>query len=61
MGPHDMAKSIAAYASDHVMLDVMELGGVTQIPPQKLVVTHNDEIFSLQWMTFFWPIAQKER
>jgi mandelate racemase len=28
-GPHDMAKSIAANASDHVMLDVMKLGGVT--------------------------------
>jgi mandelate racemase len=28
-GPHDMAKSIAAGASDHVMLDVMKLGGVT--------------------------------
>jgi mandelate racemase len=28
-GPHDMAKSIAARASDHVMLDVMKLGGVT--------------------------------
>jgi mandelate racemase len=28
-GPHDMAKSIAALASDHAMLDVMKLGGVT--------------------------------
>jgi mandelate racemase len=28
-GPHDMARSIAAHASDHVMLDVMKLGGVT--------------------------------
>ena len=28
-GPHDMAKSIAACASDHAMLDVMKLGGVT--------------------------------
>lgn len=28
-GPHDMAKSLAALASDHVMLDVMKLGGVT--------------------------------
>jgi mandelate racemase len=28
-GPHDMAKSIAARASDHAMLDVMKLGGVT--------------------------------
>ncbi|GHO99991.1 mandelate racemase [Reticulibacter mediterranei] len=28
-GPHDMAKSIAAQASDYVMLDVMKLGGVT--------------------------------
>jgi mandelate racemase len=28
-GPHDMAKSLAAGASDHVMLDVMKLGGVT--------------------------------
>jgi mandelate racemase len=28
-GPHDMAKSIAAHASDHVMFDVMKLGGVT--------------------------------
>jgi mandelate racemase len=28
-GPHDMAKSIAARASDHVMLDVMKLGGIT--------------------------------
>ena len=28
-GPNDMAKSIAAHASDHVMLDVMKLGGVT--------------------------------
>ncbi|GAC1388771.1 MAG: enolase C-terminal domain-like protein [Vulcanimicrobiaceae bacterium] len=28
-GPHDMEKSIAAHASDHVMLDVMKLGGVT--------------------------------
>jgi mandelate racemase len=28
-GPHDMAKSIRAHASDHVMLDVMKLGGVT--------------------------------
>lgn len=28
-GPRDMAKSIAARASDHVMLDVMKLGGVT--------------------------------
>ncbi|MDE2571476.1 MAG: mandelate racemase, partial [bacterium] len=28
-GPHDMAKSIAAHASDHVMLDVMKLGGVS--------------------------------
>jgi len=27
-GPHDMQKSIAARASDHVMLDVMKLGGV---------------------------------
>jgi mandelate racemase len=28
-GPHDMAKSIAACASDYVMLDVMKVGGVT--------------------------------
>jgi mandelate racemase len=28
-GPHDMARSIAAHASDYVMLDVMKLGGVT--------------------------------
>jgi mandelate racemase len=28
-GPADMAKSIAARASDHVMLDVMKIGGVT--------------------------------
>jgi mandelate racemase len=28
-GPEDMAKSIAAGASDHAMLDVMKLGGVT--------------------------------
>jgi mandelate racemase len=28
-GPHDMAKSIAARASDHVMLDAMKIGGVT--------------------------------
>lgn len=28
-GPEDMAKSIAARASDHVMLDVMKIGGVT--------------------------------
>jgi mandelate racemase len=28
-GPDDMARSIAAGASDHVMLDVMKLGGVT--------------------------------
>ncbi|HTD37869.1 MAG TPA: enolase C-terminal domain-like protein [Candidatus Limnocylindrales bacterium] len=28
-GPRDMAKSIAARASDHAMLDVMKLGGVT--------------------------------
>jgi mandelate racemase len=28
-GPRDMAKSIAASASDHVTLDVMKLGGVT--------------------------------
>jgi mandelate racemase len=28
-GPHDAAKSIAADASDYVMLDVMKLGGVT--------------------------------
>jgi mandelate racemase len=28
-GPHDMAKSIAARASDHVMFDVMKLGGVS--------------------------------
>ena len=28
-GPHDMEKSIAVRASDHVMLDVMKLGGVT--------------------------------
>lgn len=28
-GPEDMAKSIAAQASDHVMLDVMKIGGVT--------------------------------
>src|SRR6185437_6360276 len=28
-GPHDVAKSIAAGASDHAMLDVMKLGGVT--------------------------------
>lgn len=28
-GPEDMAKSIAAHASDHVTLDVMKLGGVT--------------------------------
>lgn len=28
-GPHDMEKSLAAHASDHVMLDVMKLGGVS--------------------------------
>ncbi len=28
-GPHDMAKSIAAGASDYVMLDAMKIGGVT--------------------------------
>lgn len=28
-GPSDVAKSIAAGASDHIMLDVMKLGGVT--------------------------------
>ncbi len=28
-GPHDAARSIAAGASDHAMLDVMKLGGVT--------------------------------
>jgi mandelate racemase len=28
-GPHDVAKSIAAGASDHIMLDIMKLGGVT--------------------------------
>ena len=28
-GPHDMTKSLAAQASDHVMLDVMKLGGVS--------------------------------
>ncbi len=28
-GPHDIEKSIAAHASDHIMLDVMKLGGVT--------------------------------
>jgi mandelate racemase len=28
-GPHDLAKSIDAGASDHVMLDVMKLGGVS--------------------------------
>lgn len=28
-GPHDMARSLAAGACDHVMLDVMKLGGVT--------------------------------
>ena len=28
-GPSDVAKSIAAHASDHIMLDVMKLGGVT--------------------------------
>jgi len=28
-GPHDMEKSLRAHASDHVMLDVMKLGGVT--------------------------------
>ncbi len=28
-GPHDMEKSIATHASDHVMLDVMKIGGVT--------------------------------
>ena len=28
-GPNDMAKSIAARASDHAMLDVMKLGGVS--------------------------------
>lgn len=28
-GPHEIAQSIAARASDHVMLDVMKLGGVT--------------------------------
>jgi mandelate racemase len=28
-GPHDMEKSIAAHASDHVMFDVMKLGGVS--------------------------------
>jgi len=28
-GPHDMARSIAAHASDHAMLDVMKVGGVS--------------------------------
>jgi mandelate racemase len=28
-GPHDMEKSLRAHASDHVMFDVMKLGGVT--------------------------------
>jgi mandelate racemase len=28
-GPHDMEKSIAAHASDHVTLDAMKIGGVT--------------------------------
>jgi mandelate racemase len=28
-GPHDMQKSIAVKASDHLMLDVMKLGGVS--------------------------------
>lgn len=28
-GPHEMSRSIATCASDHVMLDVMKLGGVT--------------------------------
>lgn len=28
-GPHDAARSIAASAADHAMLDVMKLGGVT--------------------------------
>jgi mandelate racemase len=28
-GPHDMARSIAAGASDHVMLDAVKIGGVT--------------------------------
>ena len=28
-GPHDMAKALAAGASDYVMLDVMKIGGVT--------------------------------
>ena len=28
-GPNDMAKSLAAHASDHVTLDVMKLGGIS--------------------------------
>jgi len=28
-GPHDFAKSLAAGASDFVMLDVMKIGGIT--------------------------------
>jgi len=28
-GPHEMAKSLAAHASDHAMLDVMKVGGVS--------------------------------
>jgi mandelate racemase len=28
-GPHDLEKSLAAQASDHVMLDAMKIGGVT--------------------------------
>lgn len=28
-GPHEMARSIAVHASDHVMLDVMKIGGVS--------------------------------
>ncbi len=29
LGPHDMEKSIAARASDHLMLDAMKIGGVS--------------------------------
>ena len=28
-GPHDVARGVAAHASDHVMFDVMKLGGVS--------------------------------
>jgi len=31
-GPHDLAKSISAGASDFIMLDVMKIGGVSRTP-----------------------------